>query len=484
MIYLQMALAALIAVAALFLVLLLIAVLRTLLMGRRKADYEPAHDEAREAEYAGKLSEMIKCNTVSHRGQTDIGSYLEFHKTLERLFPLVHEKLEKTEIDGNLLFYWKGKSSENPVLLMSHQDVVPAEGEWEHEPFSGDIADGKVWGRGASDTKGSLMAFFQATEELLSEGYTPACDVYLVSSCTEEWDGQGAPKLIEELKRRGVKPYLLCDEGGAIISEPVGGIKGNFAMVGIFEKGRANVKFTARSNGGHASAPPKNSPIARLAAFVNEVETKKPFRRRFIPEVKAMFSSVARYAPFGLRLVMGNLWLFSPLMKAVMPMVSSQATAMLQTTMAFTMQSGSDADNVLPQEATVWANMRFIPHQGEKKSMKIVDRLAKKHGLEYEVSTSNDYTSPVDIKGKAYRQVEEVIAETFPGLPCSPYVMTGATDSRHFEGYCDNCIRFAPLLFGPEQMKGMHGLNENTVTACLPGAVDFYRNLIKKQEQA
>lgn len=69
-----------------------------------------------------------------------------FHKVLEELFPLVHEKLEKTEIDGNLLFYWKGKSSEKPVLLMSHQDVVPAEGEWIHAPFSGDIAEGKVWG--------------------------------------------------------------------------------------------------------------------------------------------------------------------------------------------------------------------------------------------------------------------------------------------------------------------------------------------------
>ncbi len=88
---------------------------------------------------------------------------------------------------------------------MSHQDVVPAEGEWSYPPFSGQIAEGKVWGRGTSDTKASLMAFFQAAEDLLAQDYIPACDVYLASSCTEEWSGDGAPKIVEELKRRGVE---------------------------------------------------------------------------------------------------------------------------------------------------------------------------------------------------------------------------------------------------------------------------------------
>ena len=395
----------------------------------------------------------------------------------------MHEKLERTVIDGNLLYYWKGKSSEKPILLMSHQDVVPAEGEWLHEPFSGDIADGKVWGRGASDTKCSVMAFFEAVEELLREGYTPECDVYLASSCTEEWAGDGAPKIVEELKRRGVELFIVCDEGGGIISEPIGGIKGNFAMVGVFEKGKADVKFTARSTGGHASAPAKNTPIARLAAFVNEVETHTPFKRKFLPEVSAMFARLAPYAPFGLKLVMGNLWLFAPIMKPVLGKISAQAGAMLQTTIAFTMQSGSDAYNVLPQEATLGANMRFIPHQGEKESLEIIKALAAKHGLETEIVHSNDYTEPVDINGEAFKLVEKVIGETFPGLPVSPYVMTGATDAQFYQPICPSCIRFAPVIYGPEQMKGMHGLNENIEYNCLPGAVSFYQNLIKAQKR-
>lgn len=470
-------------IPALLVLLLLIAVVRTLLMPNKRSDYAAPEADARAMLLAQKLSKMIQYDTTSHANVHEEEKFLGFHKVLEELFPLVHEKLERTVIDGNLLYYWKGKSSEKPILLMSHQDVVPAEGEWLHEPFSGDIADGKVWGRGASDTKCSVMAFFEAVEELLREGYTPDCDVYLASSCTEEWAGDGAPKIVEELKRRGVELFIVCDEGGGIISEPLGGIKGNFAMVGVFEKGKADVKFTARSTGGHASAPAKNTPIARLAAFVNEVETHTPFKRKFLPEVSAMFARLAPYAPFGLKLVMGNLWLFAPIMKPVLGKISAQAGAMLQTTIAFTMQSGSDAYNVLPQEATLGANMRFIPHQSEKESLEIIKALAAKHGLETEIVHSNDYTEPVDINGEAFKLVEKVIGETFPGLPVSPYVMTGATDAQFYQPICPSCIRFAPVIYGPEQMKGMHGLNENIEYNCLPGAVSFYQNLIKAQKR-
>ena len=454
------------------------AVVLTLLMPKKVSDYKPMPDKERMELYAQKLSEMVRCETVSDPNDPQIEKFLGFHKKLEELFPLVHEKLEKTEIDGNLLYYWKGRSPAKPIVLMSHQDVVPAEGVWEHGPFSGDIADGKVWGRGAADTKCTVMAFFQAVEELLQSGFTPGQDVYLASSCTEEWGGDGAPKLVNELKRRGVKPFLVCDEGGGIISEPVGGVKGNYAMIGVFEKGQGNVKFTARSSGGHSSAPPKNSPIARLAAFECSVEKHSPFRKRFPHEVEAMFKTLAPYAGFGMKLLFGNMWLFKPLLKLVMPKVSPQAGAMLQTTVAFTMQSGSDARNVLPQEASVCANMRFIPHQGMEESLAIIKKRADKFGLETEVINATDYTQATDIQGEGWSFVVKAIERVFPGLAASPYVMTGGTDARFYQEICPNCIRFAPVIFGPEQLKGMHGLNENIGCDCLPAAVDFYKTLI------
>ena len=469
-------------IICLILILLLAAVIHTLLIPNRQSTYRPDPDPERAMACARKLSAMVRYETVSVPDADLHEKFLGFHKVLEDLFPLVHERLEKTEIDGNLLYYWKGKKADRPLVLMSHQDVVPAEGIWEHGPFSGDIADGKVWGRGASDTKCSVMAFFQAAEELLAEGYIPPQDVYLSSSCTEEWGGDGCPKIVAELERRGIKPYLVCDEGGGIITEPIAGIHGNFAMIGVFEKGKADVKFTASSEGGHASAPKAHSPVARLAAFVNEIETTPVFRRKIPKEVAAMFETLAPYAGFPLKLVLSNLWLFRPVLLKVLPMISAQAGAMIRTTIAFTMLSGSDACNVMPQEASVSANMRFIPHQGMDESLEIVRKRAERHGLKMKVLSANDYTEPVDIHGEAFRTVQRVIGETFPGCAGSPYVMTGATDSRFYQKICDNVVRFAPVIYGPEQMKGMHGINENIAYNCLPGAVDFYRNLIKAME--
>ena len=463
----------------LIILLLIVALIRTLLTPNKVSVYKAPEEDERALKYAKVLSRMVQYDTTSHDSVKDIERFEGFHKVLEELFPNVFSKLEKTDIDGNLLFYWKGESSDKPLVLMSHQDVVPAEGEWIHAPFSGDIADGKVWGRGSSDTKCSVMGFFMAVEELLEDGFIPPMDVYLSSSCTEEWAGDGCPKLVAELERRGVRPYIVCDEGGGIITDPVGGINGNFAMVGVFEKGKADVLFTAKSNGGHASAPKADSPIARLSALVNEIETKDPFKRKMPPEVKSMFERLAPYASFPLKLVFLNIWLFKPVLLKVMPAISAQAGAMLRTTIAFTMQSGSDAFNVMPQEATLGANMRFIPHQGMEESLDIVRKLADKHDLEMKVMHECDYSESVDIKSEGFKKVESVIGKTFEGLPVSPYVMTGATDAKFYQRICDCVVRFAPVIYGPEQMAGMHGLNENIEYNCLPGCVDFYKNMIR-----
>ena len=216
----------------------------------------------------------------------------------------------------------------------------------------------------------------------------------------------------------------------------------------------------------------------QAVALSAAVEKKSPFQKKIMPEVSAMLEALAPYATFPMKLLFGNLWLFGPVLKIAMPMVSAQAAAMLQTTCAFTMQKGSDACNVLPQEANLWANLRFIPHQGMEESLRLIEARAAEYGLETEVLHAGDFTPPVDIKGEAWQQAEAAVKKTFPGLPVSPYVMTGATDCAFWQEICPNCVRFAPVVYGPEQMRGMHGLNENIPVDCLPGAVDFYKNLI------
>ena len=466
----------------LLLLLLLAALIHTLMTPAKTAGWVPKEDPAREKEYAEKLAEMIRFETVSYKGQIQREKFLEFHKILERLFPLTFSTLEKTEIDGSLLLYWKGKSSERPVVLMGHQDVVPAEGTWEHEPFSGDIENGKVWGRGSADTKCSVMAFCQAVEELLKEGYVPEQDVYLSSSNTEEVGGDGCPKLVAELKRRGVKPYIVNDEGGSVVTEPMAGLKGNYAMIGVLEKGQGNLKIIARSNGGHSSYPPKNSPIVRLSKFLTDLSKHSPMKSVMNTQAREMFSNMAPYGPFWMRYLFGNLWLFKPLLEMLMPSISAQAAALLHTTVAPTMQSGSDGCNVLPQEASLILNLRYIPHQNMEESNAAVKKFADKYGLEMEIVDAYPACEPVDSHSPAFKVVEKTIEEVFPGLPVIPYVMTGGTDARFYQEICDACIRFSPVVYGPAQMKGMHGLNEYLDTYSLPGAVDYYKALIKNNE--
>lgn len=474
----------LLGIVGVLLALVLVAVIRTLLMPRKATRYDRSDDTVRIDAYAQKLSTMVQVETISDRADPAVEKFRAFHTVLEQLFPAVFAACEKVEIDGNLLLKWKGRSEKDPILLMAHMDVVEATGEWKYPAFSGTIAEGKVWGRGAGDTKGSLMAFLQAAEEMLQEGYTPACDVYLASSCTEEIGGSGAPKLAGWLKEHGVHLFMLCDEGGSIVEDPVMGVKGHFAAVGIFEKGYGDVRFTARSNGGHASTPGRNTPIPKLAKFICAVEKKYPFRSRFSPAVNAMFSGVAPYAgPFWMRLVLGNLWLFRPVVKAVLPLLSPQAAAMLRTTIAFTMQNGSAGYNVLPQSASVCANLRFIPHQGTQESLDIITKLAAKYGLETEVLYAGKPSAALNLNGEPFAITKAAINEIFPGVGVMPYVVTGGTDARFYGEVCDACVRFAPMCFGPEQMAGMHGLNENIETDTLPAAVDYFKFIIRAQEK-
>jgi len=467
-----------------FLFLLLIAIIRTIFLKKKTATYEYSNEDDRSNEYAQKLSKLIQYETVSVRDFEQPEKFRGFHKVLEEQYPNVFKQLEKIEIDGNLMMKWKGKNSSlDPIMLISHQDVVAAEGDWKYPPYSGTIVDGKIYGRGASDIKCGIMTFYQAVEELLIEGYQPNCDVYLGSSCTEEIGGNGAPKMVQWLKEHNVHLFLLSDEGGSIVEDPVGGVKGAFAAIGIFEKGYGDIKITAKSNGGHSSMPKKNTPIPRLAGFINEVEKKGLFKKKFSKPVEAMFENLAPYTnSFGLRLVMHNLWLFKPILIKVIDKISAEAAAMFKTTICFTMQKGSNGYNVIPTEAYVTANLRYIPHEGKDISNKKVEDLAKKYNLETEFITGNDYSKALDLNGIPFTMTKECIHKVFPNVGIMPYVVTGGTDSRFFDPVCDNCVRFSPIMFTSEQLNGMHGINENLIISTLPKAVDYYKELIRIQE--
>ncbi len=466
-------------------VLFFIAIIRTLLLKQKSSIYHPSKDMESAREYALKLQKMIQVETVSKRDEPDPVKFRKLHKIMESLFPNVFKNCEKIDLDGNLLVRWKGKDPDmQPIVLTSHLDVVPADGEWTYPPFEGKIVDDKIYGRGAFDVKCGVFSFYQAVEELIKEGYEPKCDVYLGSSCTEEIGGDGASKICNWFVERGIRPFLLCDEGGTITDDPFIGVKGSFAAVGIFEKGYGDIKITAKGNGGHSSTPPKNSPIARLAKFEAEIEKKSPFKVEFTPAVDKLLKTMAEYCSnFWIKMILHNLWLFRPLLKKVMPAISAQAAAMLQTTMCFTMQKGSDGYNVIPQEAYVTANLRFIPFQAMKESLEVVRKIASKYDLEVELLKGNDPSSSLDLNGPQYNMAKDVIHKVFPGVEIIPYVVTGGTDSRFYDGKIDASIRFEPVKVSKDQLARMHAIDENLDINTLPLAVEYYKEIIRKQEK-
>ena len=438
-------------------------------------------NDGRAAAYGERLAKMVRCETISSRDRQDVTKFERFHSLLAELFPNVHAHCEKHVFDGSLLFRWAGRGQADPIILMSHQDVVEAGGKWEHEPFSGDIDEtGRVWGRGTVDTKASLFCIFTALEELIASGFVPAGDVYIASSCTEEISGPGAPATVAYLKSQGVKPSLVLDEGGMILQAPIAGVKGLYAMVGVVEKGYADVKFTARSNGGHASAPGRNTPLVRLGRFMADIEDHPPFERQLSPTMEEMFRRLAPNMGFGLKAVLSNLWLFRPVLLKVLPAINASAGAMTQTTLAFTTAKGSDGLNVLPQEAYVTGNMRLIHHQPGAESFQAVCQIAQKYGIETEVLYEDAPCPVVGYESRQFHLIEELCGEIYPGVAVSPYVMTGGTDAKFYKDICPNCIRFAPLYIDEQQYGSVHGLNENIFQGALPYGVDFYKGVIEK----
>lgn len=437
----------------------------------------------REKLYASKLSQMIKCETISEVGVENAPKFEKFQALLANLFPNVFSKCQIVKIGQSLLIKLKGKgnSSSEPILLMSHQDVVPANGKWKHNPFSGDIDEnGVIWGRGTVDTKASLMCIFQSLEETIEECYEPQVDVYIATSSTEEVNGDGAPNTVKYLLEHNIRLQFLIDEGGMIVTTPMKGVDGSFAMIGTLEKGQGNIKVIAHSQGGHASTPCKGTPIARLSAFINEIEKHDPNKAKMNPTVTEMFHRLGPHAKGAFGFVLKNAKFFSPVLSKLLPKINSVAAAMIKTTMAFTMCEGSNAENVLPETAWVNINTRFIQHQGVEETKRILEPLCKKYGLEMEFGPCREPQKPVDYNSYSFKLVEETVREIYPGTIPTPYAMTGSTDAYHYWKVTDNAIRFAPLSITQQQMKSVHGIDENINASSLPGGVDFYKAIIRK----
>lgn len=436
-------------------------------------------EKTRQDVYAEGLARLISCPTVSSEDGKEKNKFYEFREVLKNQFPNVFATVELTDFDGSTLLKWKGNGEKLPVMFMNHSDVVEVNGKWQHGAFDGTIEDGKIWGRGTLDTKGGLYCMMQAAEELIKEGFTPQGDIYLESSCNEETDGTGALAISTALKEQGVKFDYILDEGGMIVTEPIPKSKGDFAMVGVGEKGLATLNFVATSHGGHGATPFKNSPLVRLGKFIAKVDKSKIFKVEMSDTFCKMFKVIAKDMKGFSGVALRHPKLFKPVLKRLIPKMSDLAGAMMKTTVAFTMAKGSKSDNVIPERAVVTADVRVAHHQGFDQSVKVLTDLAKRFDVGVEVVFKSVESRLCDYHTKEFKGLENSIKQIFGDISVCPYVLTGASDLRFMSDLSENCYRFTPFKVNDKQLKSIHGKDENVDVTCLEPAVDFYKLLMK-----
>lgn len=425
----------------------------------------------------GNFQSMIRLDTLTANPEARAA----FRELLPGAYPLVHEHLGFELVGaGGLLYHWKGKSKEKPTVYLSHYDVVPVEGDkWHRGPFSGDYINGEIWGRGTLDTKATLLGVLESAETLLAEGFTPANDIYFSFGGDEETTGMDAKAIVERLKEKGIKPALVLDEGGAVVEGAFPGVKGQVAVIGTAEKGLLNVMFSGKSQGGHASAPPKSSLIAALSRAVLKVE-KRPFKGVISPPVRQMLDILGRYSNFGYRLMFANLWCFGGLFITLCKIIGGELNALVRTTVAFTQMEGSDAINVLPPSALIKANLRLMMGDTPQSAVQYLRECVNDENITITLLEGEPASSIADTDSEGYKRVHDTIRTMWPKALVSPYLMTARTDSRHFCEISKVVLRFSAMEMSSEDRKRIHGHDERISEKQLFGVIEFYQRLMRK----
>ena len=465
-------------------VFILVLFIRALLFKPQKIQKrasEPVHVDITKA--SSDLSEMIKCKTISYREKEkeDESEFDKFKALLPKLFPNVFLKCEYNEVGNRaILIKWEGKKHASPTVLMSHFDVVNVEQElWQKDAFSGEIENGMLWGRGTLDTKGTLNAILQSAEMLIGEGFTPEEDMYFAFAGDEEISGGGAALIVDLFEEKGIVPGIVLDEGGAVVTNVFPGVSTPCALIGIAEKGMANIEYSIKGNGGHSSSPAMRTFIGKLSEACVRVE-KHPFKYRMTDPAKKMFDALARHSSFLFRFIFANTWCFGPLINLIAKMIGGEFNAMVRTTVAFTQMEGSKGTNVLPSEAKMVSNLRLMEGDTVESALKYVEKTVKNKQIEVKLLAGNDPSRVSVTEGPAWEKLTSAVKDTWQSALVSPYLMVACSDSRHWGRISDKVYRFSAMALSKEERGSIHGNDEKIPLGTIEKLVEFYVRLMKR----
>ncbi len=459
-------------------VLAAILLFNTLRLSSKQVESEPLEKITFSDQVYQNLSKAITYQTISFSEEAipDSAAFFGFHRFLAETYPLTHAKLSLEKINTySLLYKWEGSDpSKKPIILMSHQDVVPVDQPtleaWEAAPFEGKITDTHIIGRGTMDDKGTLMGVMEAVEKLLSENYVPTRTIYIASGHDEEVGGaNGAAKIAAHMKAQGVEAAMAIDEGGYIAENMIPGVTAPVAIINLAEKGFSSFRLIVETNGGHSSAPPRENTIGILAQAIVDLENNQlPYK--LVPPIDSQLEYMGPELPFLTRIAFANPWLFK---KQLLEGLNAH------TTTAPTIIDGGVKNNVIPTVAEATINFRILPGETiESVQAHIESIVSEKVRVEPVGFLTNP--SPVSsVDSESYKTLEKTIRGLYPGTVVVPGLVGGGTDGRYFYDIAEDVYRFYPMRITPESMTRFHGIDEKISKDNYLEILEFSYHLIK-----
>jgi carboxypeptidase PM20D1 len=433
------------------------------------------------------FSNSIQIKTISPENKKDFDSisFLKFSSFLQKTYPLTDSILEKQTFNSfSFLYKWKGSNIRlKPIVLMAHLDVVPVIDEnlsdWKKNPFGGDIINDTIWGRGTIDDKISVISIMESIEMLLIKGFIPKRTIYISFGHDEEIGGlNGAKTIANYLEKQNIKAEFILDEGGTITQEMIPGIKKDVALIGIAEKGFLSLELSVKLNGGHSSMPDKETAIDVLCGAISTLKNNR-FPPVISPPIKQFIKNLGPEMPFMTKLAFANSSIFKSLIIATYEK-SASGNALIRTTTAPTIFTSGVKENIIPQFASATINFRIIPGTNITSVIKYVSQNINDERIKIKVNTFNSEPSKVSsTKSFGYKTIRKTIAQIYPKTLISPYLVIGATDSRHFENISDDIYRFLPIKLNKKNIKSFHGINESISINDFKNSIHFYTQLIK-----
>ncbi|EGP09479.1 M20/M25/M40 family peptidase [Bradyrhizobiaceae bacterium SG-6C] len=434
-----------------------------------------------------RLGAAVRLQTIASATDADQSAeaFRALHGLIAQNYPAFHAAA-KREVVANysLLYTWEGSDPKaQPIALLAHQDVVPiapgTEGDWQVPPFSGEVKDGFIWGRGSWDDKGNLFSMLEAAEQLAKEGFKPKRTIYFAFGHDEEVSGKrGAAAMSKLLQSRGVKLGFAFDEGLLITDGILKGVGKPVALIGVAEKGYVTLSLSTTATPGHSSLPPPDTAIGKLSVALARLE-KRPFPASVSGVMRETLQTVAPEMDFSSQLVLSNLWLFEPLVRAQL-LKTAQTAATIRTTTALTIFNAGNKENVLPGRAEAIVNFRLLPGETEESVIARVKSLVGDDRIKVTPLPGN--TNPPPMTSTAtpdYQMVNRTIREIFPDVLVAPGLMVAATDSRNYLDVTGNIFRFSPVRATAEDLKRFHGTNERLSVANYADMIRFYRRLVQ-----